>query len=117
MSVGTFLTEALRTFRTDSATIDYPAESRDLPDRFRGKIAFEADPCTGCGMCERHCAADAIVVEGDADEVTWAYDAARCMFCGQCVESCPTGALESTDEYDLADDDSDTLRESHTFSR
>jgi formate hydrogenlyase subunit 6/NADH:ubiquinone oxidoreductase subunit I len=115
---GKLVPEALKTLGKDRVTVSYPKEKRTMPDRFRGAVEFEPDPCTGCGMCERHCAADAISVETDADgNVTWSYDVAKCMFCGQCEESCPTDAIVMGKKFELADSDKPSFEESYTFER
>lgn len=115
---GKLIPAALKTLRAEPATESYPTERRDLPERFRGAVEFEADPCTGCGMCERHCAADAISVDVDDEGiVTWQYDVSRCMFCGQCADSCPTGAITMGREFELASADRAEFEEAHTFER
>jgi len=115
---GKLLPEALKTLGKDRATVSYPKNKRTLPDRFRGAVEFDPDPCTGCGMCERHCAADAIIVGTDDDgNVTWEYDVAKCMFCGQCEESCPTDAIVMSQDFELADSDRESFEESYTFER
>ncbi|MCU4717493.1 4Fe-4S dicluster domain-containing protein [Halapricum hydrolyticum] len=114
---GKLVPEALKTLGKDSATIRYPEQSRSMPDRFRGRVAFDPDGCTGCGMCERHCAADAIVVEADGSEISWRYDESACMFCGQCGESCPTDVITMSEEYDLASSDPASFETTHTFER
>ncbi|NLV51206.1 MAG: 4Fe-4S binding protein [Clostridiales bacterium] len=46
--------------------------------------------CTGCGICEKLCPADAIrVEEGKAR----AYD--NCITCGACVKACPVCAIRN----------------------
>jgi len=44
--------------------------------------------CTGCGLCEKLCPADAIRVTYLAH-----IDPDRCTGCGVCVQNCPEGAI------------------------
>ena len=43
--------------------------------------------CNGCGVCAKHCPADAIPLTAPKT-----VDAARCISCMKCVSVCPTGA-------------------------
>ena len=55
--------------------------------------------CTGCGVCEKHCAHDAVhVVDGKA-----AIDLEKCVGCGQCVAMCRCGGavMGSTESCDI----------------
>lgn len=48
----------------------------------------DKEQCTGCGICEQTCPADAITV----DEVAHV-DPDKRTECGACVDECPFGAI------------------------
>jgi formate hydrogenlyase subunit 6/NADH:ubiquinone oxidoreductase subunit I len=108
---GMMLHEVLKELLRRPATLLYPAEKSPMPPRFRGKLAFRAEKCVGCRLCEKDCPSDAIEIVKLGDKL---FDAIlsmdRCVFCGQCVDSCNQGALEITDEYELASPDKASLR-------
>lgn len=114
--LGSLLPEVLKTLGKERATVDYPFEKREMGERFRGKLAFDEDACTGCSLCARNCPADALEVQ-PGQEVTWRYDTAQCLFCGLCVDLCPPGALESSSAFELASGDKDSFVEEYTFER
>ena len=49
----------------------------------------DTDSCVGCGVCERHCAHDAIHVNTTTHKAEINY--ANCVGCGQCVALCQFG--------------------------
>jgi NADH-quinone oxidoreductase subunit I len=94
--------------------------------RFHGRHQLNRWPdglekCIGCELCAWACPADAIYVEGgsNTDEERYApgerYGAVyqinylRCILCGLCVEACPTRALTMLNDYELADDNRESL--------
>lgn len=48
------------------------------------------DLCTGCGLCAKYCAAEAIKVIDEKAKI----DKERCTGCGQCLVSCPNNATK-----------------------
>jgi ferredoxin len=51
------------------------------------RTAFDAEKCTGCGLCEKGCKASCI------DSKNMAIDRSRCVVCFNCTENCRSGAI------------------------
>lgn len=53
-------------------------------------IEVDKDKCGFCGLCEKSCPYNAIIIESEKINV----DKFKCKGCGTCVSVCPTGAVE-----------------------
>lgn len=93
------------------ATVMYPVERLTPPERFRGRMRYDPDSCSLCGLCQRDCPADVIKVvrkrvereDGTKETVGHVeFEMDRCIFCGQCAYSCHQGSITFTTEYELA---------------
>ena len=87
-------------------TEKYPFERQPTPERLRGRLEWNPDACTGCGLCAKDCPADAIhviVLDKKAKRFVMEYHVDRCTYCAQCVFSCRQGCLTlSPDTWELS---------------
>src|SRR5437762_6272549 len=117
------------TFRTmfrTPVTEQYPEDKRPTAPRYHGRHVLNRHPdglekCVGCELCAWACPADAIYVEGADNTEEERYSPGerygsvyqinylRCIFCGLCIEACPTRALTMSNEYEIADDNRESL--------
>lgn len=54
------------------------------------KLEINSDLCQGCGICQKECPAQAILIEDSKAQI----DYQRCIGCGKCIAVCPHGAVE-----------------------
>ena len=92
----------------------YPAIRANVADRFRGMLAFDAERCVGCKLCQKVCPTGAIEIEKTETETGEKHFNAiiyldKCIFCGQCVDTCHKDALSNTSNFELASGNKDDL--------
>jgi formate hydrogenlyase subunit 6/NADH:ubiquinone oxidoreductase subunit I len=106
MTIATMLKDVLAALVRPPVTEKYPFERQPVPDRLRGKVTWDREKCTGCGLCTRDCPAEALeitVLDRKEKRFVMHYQVDRCLFCSQCVSSCPRDALSmSHEEWELA---------------
>jgi NADH-quinone oxidoreductase chain I len=99
-------------------TMKYPYEKVLLPKGFRGRHLLYLEKCTGCGICAWICPERCISMVPITDNKEYyqnpekrfpQYWYARCCFCHFCTDYCPTGALDYTPDYELAEYDRNLL--------
>lgn len=99
-------------------TMKYPYQKVLLPKGFRGRHLLYMDKCTGCGICAWICPERCISMVPVIDNKEYPqnpekrfpqYWYARCCFCHFCTDYCPTGALDYTPDYELAEYDRELL--------
>jgi len=105
------LRELLRSLTKKPATVKYPAEGKEMPKGFRGKLKFYPEKCIGCKLCMRDCPTGAIEIRKiNEKEFEAVIDLGKCIYCAQCVDTCLKKALEVTPEYTLAQLDNTKLK-------
>jgi formate hydrogenlyase subunit 6/NADH:ubiquinone oxidoreductase subunit I len=108
---GKIIKQLLYSFIRKPVTVNYPVESKEMPNGFRGKLKFHPDKCIGCKMCMRDCPSGAIEIRKVGEkEFEALINLGKCIYCAQCVDSCFKKALEVTPEYELAQLDSQKLK-------
>lgn len=102
----------LRHLVRPKVTMQYPEETWDLPDNYRGFPALVRDDrervkCVACFMCQYVCPPKAITIEAQEIESgvekgpkTFEINMLRCIMCGFCEEACPEEAIFLTKVYD-----------------
>lgn len=89
-----------------SASIQYPNERRQYPERYRGRhrlTLYESGDvkCTSCFLCATACPARCIYIEAaqhpdpavEKFPARYEIDTLLCIYCGYCVEACPVDAI------------------------
>lgn len=85
------LTDALEAASRGEIALNPPVP---VPERFRGRIAYDRAACIGCRLCIKVCPANAISFLPGEKKVEIHVD--RCCFCEQCTEICPVHCLAMT---------------------
>ncbi|MDG7039927.1 MAG: 4Fe-4S dicluster domain-containing protein [Nitrososphaerota archaeon] len=88
-------------------TLNYPDESMNLKDNYRGFFAVKDKTCIGCSLCEIVCPPKAISMldlsdAGGKKKKRPMIDWGLCIFCYFCVDICPTDAFQTSQVHDKA---------------
>lgn len=106
MKLGSMLKDISKALVQRPITEQYPFVRRAVPERLRGRLIWNPEACTGCGLCATDCPAHAIellVLDKKAKRFVMTYHVDRCTFCAQCVHSCRQGCLQmAADDWELA---------------
>lgn len=101
MSIGSMIEDLVKSLFKKPVTRKYPFERQPAPERFRGKLHWNPEKCTGCQLCIKDCPANAIeliVIDKVNKRFVMRYHQDRCIYCSQCVASCRFKCLELSDE-------------------
>lgn len=106
MKLGVMIKDVLASAFKRPITEQYPFERKAAPIQLRGKLLWNRESCTGCGLCAKDCPANAIeviVIDRKARQFVFNYKVDHCLFCAQCVFSCRQGCLQMQPEvWELA---------------
>ena len=92
-----YIGQTLKNLFSKPATVKYPFEPREYPERTRGHVENDMDVCILCGLCQMRCPTGAITV--DKKEQTWAIRPFSCIQCRSCVDNCPKKSLSMGQQY------------------
>jgi Ni,Fe-hydrogenase III small subunit/formate hydrogenlyase subunit 6/NADH:ubiquinone oxidoreductase subunit I len=94
-----------KTIATGIVTTNYPDEPAQLSEHFRGRPNFAFEKWEDVRPAAEVCPTGAISVsdEGDSRRVT--VDYGLCVFCGLCAGVSPGGAVQITQEFEMASAD------------
>ncbi len=85
------LSIVLRNLITGPVTTRYPEGPADIPEGNRGRVDWNMEACTLCGLCQKRCPTLALKVDKKAGTIT--LEVFRCIACGVCVDACPQEAI------------------------
>lgn len=92
-----FKNTVLRNLFSKPATLKYPLEEREYPQRSRGHVSIDIEECIFCGMCARKC--PSLAIEVDRKNSTWKINRMSCVQCANCVNHCPKACLQMKPGY------------------
>lgn len=69
----------------------YPVKPAKITEATRGHMTIDVDTCIFCGICQKKCPTNAIVV--DRKGRVWSIERMKCIQCNACAVSCPKDAL------------------------
>ena len=102
-----FLKVAVKNLFSKPSTVEYPNKVTESPAKegYRGRIAYDAEKCIGCGKCMKVCCPGAITRSEETapggKNITLTFDLTSCTFCGTCADFCDDGAIKMTEDYHM----------------
>lgn len=92
----------MRNIANGPSTEAFPFGPATTPERYRGRVIFDADSCQGCRVCERVCPGGALKFTRTPEGLAVAIWHNTCSFCGMCEFYCPTTSIQLTNDWHLA---------------
>jgi formate hydrogenlyase subunit 6/NADH:ubiquinone oxidoreductase subunit I len=106
MKISSMLWDMVESLFRSPVTQKYPFERLDAPERLRGKLVWNPEKCTGCGLCNKDCPSDAIeliTIDKATKRFVVRYHMDRCTYCAQCVQNCRFKCMGmSNEQWELA---------------
>ena len=100
---GAMLKQLLDSVLKKPATENYPFVKSAPISKSRGKLKFYPEKCIDCKICMKDCPSNAITINTVGEkQFECVIDLSKCIYCAQCVDSCPKKALDTTEEFELA---------------
>ncbi len=78
-------------------TSNYPFTPYEHFPGTRADVVWDGTKCILCGLCQRSCPAECIVIH--KEETTVEYMNTQCIRCGYCVRVCPTNTISQNEVY------------------
>jgi len=97
-----FLKVLIRNVLSGPSTDPFPFGDTFTPEKYRGRVEYDASKCNSCKICERVCAAGAIRFDTTEKGKRFMLWHNSCMYCGMCAFHCTRGALTMTNDWLLA---------------
>ena len=92
-SIGNTIIKSV--FRKPATTL-FPLAPKTDCKLVRGQVANNIEECIFCGICQKKCPTEAILVK--RDEKSWEIERSRCVLCTNCVEFCPKKCLSMSNK-------------------
>lgn len=92
-----FAGTVLKNLFSKPATVGYPFEPAQYPERMRGHVEIRIEDCISCGLCARNCPPGALKVDRAAG--SWTINRFDCVQCGNCTNVCPKKCLSMVPGY------------------
>lgn len=86
----------------DPMTLEFPTESLEPVEGYRGRHVLDEERCVGCGICATMCPNEAIDLVEWKEQKFPEINLAKCCFCQLCEEYCPRNALNLSQEVMLS---------------
>jgi NAD(P)H-quinone oxidoreductase subunit I len=106
MKIGSMIGDIIASLFKKPATVQYPYEKMQAPERYRGKLVWNPEKCTGCQLCIKDCPSDAIeliTIDKANKRFVLRYDVDKCTYCAQCIENCRFKCLDmDQNDWELA---------------